>query len=334
MANNSFDQINEIGNTKKDNMNSISPRVAIILPCYNEEITIAKVIQDFSIALPEAEIYVFDNNSTDRTREKALNAGAKVSFVASQGKGWTVRSMFRDVDADLYIMADGDDTYPADKVRELLVPVYEGKADMVVGTRLHDYHDHAFRNLHKFGNNLVLRIINMLFGANLSDVLSGYRVFSRRFVKTMPVLSKGFEIETELTLHALENGFPIKEISIPYGKRPDGSFSKLNTFSDGLRVLKTILWLFKDYRPLIFFSFIGGIFLFLGILFGGFVVSEYIATEKVTHPSTAVLATALCTLGALFVTIGLILDTVNRRGREQYVLLVDHLIDAQNRKNI
>lgn len=314
-------------------MSDTNLKIAVILPCYNEEITIAKVVHDFSLALPEAKIYVFDNNSSDRTQERALAAGANVHFVACQGKGWAVRSMFRDVDADVYIMADGDDTYPADKARELMEPVNSGKADMVVGTRLQNYDDQAFRHLHKFGNNLVLRSINLLFGAKLSDVLSGYRVFSRRFVKTMPVLSKGFEIETELTLHALENGLPIKEIGIPYGKRPDGSFSKLNTFSDGWRVLTTILWLFKDYRPLVFFSFFGGIFFLLGIVFGGIVISEYISTAKVTHPSTAVLAATLCTIGALFATIGLILDTVNRRGREQYVLLVDHLIDIQNKKS-
>lgn len=309
----------------------MNPKIAVMLPCYNEEITIGKVVHDFRRALPEAEIHVFDNNSSDRTQAEALAAGAIVHFVACQGKGWAVRSMFRDVDADVYIMADGDDTYPADKVRELMTPVISGKADMVVGTRLQDYDDHAFRRLHKFGNNLVLHSINTLFRSKLSDVLSGYRVFSRRFVKTMPVLSKGFEIETELTLHALENGLAIKEIVIPYGKRPDGSFSKLNTFSDGWRVLRTILWIFKDYRPLVFFGTLSGIFLLLGVTFGGIVISEFIATAKVTHPSTAVLAATLCTVSALSITIGLILDTVNRRGKEQYVLLADHLIDINNK---
>lgn len=310
----------------------MNPKIAVLLPCYNEEITIGKVVRDFRSALPEAEIHVFDNNSSDRTEAEALAAGATVHFVACQGKGWAVRSMFRDVDADLYIMADGDDTYPADKVRELMSPVISGVADMVVGTRLQDYDDHAFRRLHKFGNNLVLRSINTLFGSKLSDVLSGYRVFSRRFVKTMPVLSKGFEIETELTLHALENGLAIKEIVIPYGKRPDGSFSKLNTFSDGWRVLRTILWIFKDYRPLAFFGALSGIFFLLGATFGGIVISEFFTTTKVTHPSTAVLAATLCTISVLSLTIGLILDTVNRRGREQYILLVDHLIDIHTKK--
>lgn len=312
----------------------MNPRIAVLLPCYNEEITIAKVVRDFRVALPEAEIHVFDNNSSDGTQAQALAAGATVHFVACQGKGWAVRSMFRDVDADLYIMADGDDTYPADRVRELISPVLSGSADMVVGTRLQDYDDLAFRRLHKFGNNLVLRSINTLFGSKLSDVLSGYRVFSRRFVKTMPVLSHGFEIETELTLHALEHGLAIKEITIPYGKRPDGSFSKLNTFSDGWRVLRTILWIFKDYKPLLFFGALSGVFLLLGVIFGGIVVSEFIATSKVTHPSTAVLAATLCTFSVLSLMIGLILDTVNRRSKEQYILLVDHVIDIHTKKRV
>lgn len=168
-------------------MSNTNPKIAVILPCYNEEMTVAKVVRDFRITLPEAEIHVFDNNSSDRTQERALAAGASVHFVAYRGKGWAVRSMFRDVEADVYIMADGDDTYPADKARELMEPVVAGAADMVVGTRLQNFDDLAFRHLHKFGNKLVLRSINMLFQANLSDVLSGYRVFSRRFVKTMPV---------------------------------------------------------------------------------------------------------------------------------------------------
>lgn len=312
----------------------MNPRIAVLLPCYNEEITIGKVVRDFRTALPEAEIHVFDNNSSDGTQAQALAADATVHFVACQGKGWVVRSMFRDVDADLYIMADGDDTYPADRVRELMSPVLSGSADMVVGTRLQDYDDHAFRRLHKFGNNLVLRSINTLFGSKLSDVLSGYRVFSRRFVKTMPVLSHGFEIETELTLHALEHGLAIKEITIPYGKRPDGSFSKLNTFSDGWRVLRTILWIFKDYKPLLFFGALSGVFLLLGVIFGGIVVSEFFATAKVTHPSTAVLAATLCTFSVLSLMIGLILDTVNRRSKEQHILLVDHVIDIHTKRRV
>lgn len=301
-------------------------KTAVVIPCYNEETTIHKVVTDFKRVLPEAQIYVFDNNSTDNTREAATAAGAIVHFVGSKGKGWTIRSIFREIDADIYLMVDGDDTYPADKARELTSVVMEGKADMVVATRLSQYHHQAFRHLHLFGNNLILKSINILFNSKLSDVLSGYRAFSRRFVKTIPVLSKGFEVETEMTLHALENGLAIHEVSVPYGHRPEGSESKLNTFSDGWRVLKTIFWIFKDYRPLLFFGLAGLIIFVVGLLFGAVVINEFTATSKVIHPSTAVLSAALCTVGLLSITTGLILDTVNRRSREQYVLLADHII--------
>lgn len=301
-------------------------KIAVVIPCFNEESTIGKVIADFERALPEAQIFVFDNNSSDHTREEATAAGAIVHFVATKGKGWVVRSMFREIDADIYLMADGDDTYPAERARELIAVVQEGRADMVVATRLTEYHHQAFRRLHIFGNNLVLKSINILFNSNLSDVLTGYRAFSRRFVKTMPVLSKGFEIETEMTLHALENGLAIHEIPVSYGQRPEGSESKLNTFSDGFRVLKTIFWIFKDYRPLLFFGGTGLVIFIIGLIFGAVVINEFTATAKVIHPSTAVLSAALCTVGLLSITTGLILDTVNRRSREHYVLLVDQLI--------
>ena len=304
----------------------MSTKLAVMIPCYNEELTIRKVVNDFRLALPDASIHVFDNNSSDLTQAEATAAGASVHFVPARGKGWVVRSMFREVDADVYIIVDGDGTYPAHRVNDLITPILEGKAEMVVGTRLHDYHEQAFPRLHKFGNNLVLRTINTLFGSKLSDVLSGYRAFSRRFVKTMPVLSKGFEIETEMTLHALENGLAIKEVSIAYGTRPEGSRSKLNTFTDGWRVLKAILWIFKDYRPLLFFGVTGLVIFLLGIISGVVVLNEFAATAKVTHPSTAVLAATLCTVGLLCMTTGLILDTVNRRSREQYILLADHLL--------
>jgi hypothetical protein len=234
--------------------------------------------------------------------------------------------MFREVEADVYLMADGDGTYPAARARELLGPVLESKADMVVGTRLQRHAEGAFPRLHRFGNNLVLSIINLLFRANLGDVLSGYRCFSRRFVKTMPVLSRGFEIETEMTLFALDQGFPIQEVEIPYGERPAGSTSKLHTFRDGLRVLKTILWIFKDYRPLPFFGGLGAL-AFVGSLgFGAFVVNEFATIGVVTHPSTAVLAAALAIVSFLLFTTGLVLDTVNRRSRELHVLVADHVI--------
>ncbi|MFM7459548.1 MAG: glycosyltransferase, partial [Burkholderiales bacterium] len=229
-------------------------KIAIIIPCYNEAVTIAKVIRDFRASIPEADIHVFDNLSADGTGDIARAAGAIVHLVPVQGKGAVVRQMFRDIECDIGVMVDGDDTYPADKVRLLIQPVIEGRAEMVVGTRLQKHEDASFRPLHVFGNQLVLRSINTLFGATLSDVLSGYRAFSTRFMSTTPVLSKGFEIETEITLHALEHHMPIVEVPVPYGVRPDGSESKLHTFRDGYRVLKAILWLYKDYRPLFFFG--------------------------------------------------------------------------------
>lgn len=302
-------------------------KVAIMIPCYNEEVTIAKVVSDFQNAIPEADIHVFDNRSKDRTAEIARAAGAKVHYVPLQGKGQVVRAMFRDVDADVFVMVDGDDTYPADRVRALIEPVLQGQADMVVGTRLSQHEDQSFRPLHVFGNNLVLNSINFLFRADLHDVLSGYRAFSRRFVKTMPVLSRGFEIETEMTIHALEHAYAVTEITVPYGVRPDGSESKLHTFRDGYRVLKTILWIFKDCRPFIFFGLLGLFLLLLGVGIGAAVVQEFSHYGHVLGAARAMLSVGLLGSGLLMVSTGLVLDTVNRRQRELYVLLCDKLID-------
>ncbi|MEW6218487.1 MAG: glycosyltransferase [Thermodesulfobacteriota bacterium] len=307
----------------------MAERIAILIPCYNEELTVRAVVHGFRAALPGAAIHVFDNASTDRTAEEARGAGAQVHHVPARGKGCVVRAMFRSVDADLYVMVDGDNTYPPERVAALLEPVRRGEADMVVGARLQQYHEEAFRRLHVSGNRLVVGLINVLFRARLTDALSGYRAFSRRFVKTMPVLSRGFEIETEMTLHALEQGLAIQEVPVPYGSRPAGSHSKLNTYRDGLLLLKTIVSIFKDYRPLLFFSLAGLACLTLGLGFGAIVISEFMATGKVFHPSTAVLAASLFIIGLLSLTTGLILDTVNRRNREQFVLLADHVLAAQ-----
>jgi len=307
-------------------MKRMKQRIAVVIPCHNEELTVRKVATDFKTALPEAEIHVFDNCSTDRTSEEALAAGAFVHFVAAKGKGVVVRAMFREIDADLYIMVDGDDTYPPDMARELLKPVTGGEAQMVVGARLHRYEQNAFRRLHVIGNKMIVGLINTLFQARLTDALSGYRVFSRYFVKTMPVMSKGFEIETEMTLHALENNLGIKEIPVPYGARPAGSVSKLSTFKDGWLLLRTIVSIFKDYRPLGFFVSVGIFALLLSIGFGSFVTQEFMQTGEMTHPSTAVLAASLFISGFLSITTGLVLDTVNRRSREQYILLADHVL--------
>ncbi len=304
----------------------VSPSIAIMVPCYNEAITIGKVIADFQAAIPEAVIHVFDNNSSDGTGAIAAKAGAVVHLVPMKGKGQVVRTMFRVIDADIAVMVDGDDTYPADRVRELIAPVLAGRAEMVVGTRLSEYENASFRPLHVFGNGLVLNSINTLFGANLHDVLSGYRAFSRRFMQSMPVLSHGFEIETEMTIHALDRSFPVAEVVVPYGVRPEGSDSKLNTFRDGYRVLKTILWIFKDYRPFVFFGCLGGGALLLGLLVGLNVFSEFKSVGHVVGVARAVFAVAACLVGLLFISTGLVLDTVNRRSRELYVLMTDQII--------
>jgi glycosyltransferase involved in cell wall biosynthesis len=305
---------------------TVNARIAVVVPCYNEALTVAKVVRDFRSQLPEAEIFVFDNASTDETARIALDAGARVVAVPARGKGQVVRSMFRLIDADVYLMVDGDDTYPADRARELLAPVLAGDADMVVGTRLETHTDSAFRPLHDFGNRLVCTVISQLFGTRIDDALSGYRAFSRRFVKTMPVLSQGFEIETEITVFALSQAFAVVEVPVPYGSRPAGSHSKLHTFHDGFRVLKTILFLYKDFRPLLFFGLIALFCVLCGLGFGSLVIAEFAATSKVTHPSTAVLSAAFTLLGMLSLSTGLVLDTVNRRAQELQRLLSDQVL--------
>jgi glycosyltransferase involved in cell wall biosynthesis len=309
-----------------------SPRIAVLIPCYNEALTVGKVVQDFRAALPEAAIYVFDNASTDGTAALARTAGAQVIAVPVKGKGHVVRSMFRDVDADVLLMVDGDDTYPANCARAVLAPVLSGEADMVVGTRLEAHHDTAFRRFHGFGNKLVRGVISRLFNTSIADVLSGYRAFSTRFVRSMPVLSQGFEIETEMTVFALSQGMQLCEVPVPYGSRPEGSHSKLHTFRDGYRVLRTILFLYKDYRPLQFFGVIALVCFLAGIGFGAVVVREFALTGLVTHPSTAVLAVALVLISLLSLATGLILDTVNRRSQELMRLLTDQVLVQMPRK--
>jgi hypothetical protein len=249
-----------------------------------------------------------------------------VRHVAAKGKGNVVRVMFRDVDADAYLMVDGDDTYPAAAARGLLRDVLEGRAEMVVGTRLESHADSAFRRFHGFGNRLVRSCIGLLVRHPVRDALSGYRAFSRRLVKTMPVLSRGFEIETEMTVFALSNGYAVAEYEVDYGTRPEGSHSKLNTYRDGARVLKTILFLFKDMRPLLFFGVLAVLGTLAGLGFGAFVISEFTRTGMVLHPSTAVLAVACILISALALATGLILDTVNRRSQEILRLISDQLL--------
>jgi len=300
--------------------------IAVLIPCLNEQLTVGKVVADFRTALPHASIHVFDNCSTDRTAERAREAGAFVHFVPRLGKGHVVRAMFREVDADVVIMVDGDGTYPADRAADLTAPVLAHQADMVVGTRLADSARGSFRLLHRFGNRVVRGAVNAAFGAKFTDVLSGYRAFSREFMQSMPVLSRGFEIETEMTAYALAHDMRVMEIPLPYGARAQGSLSKLHTLRDGYRLLKTILWLFKDYRPLLFFGSIGALAIVLGVVAGIAVIEEFLVYGRVVGAARAVLAVGSFLVGLLATMTGFVLDTVNRRSRELNVLLVDHLV--------
>ena len=297
-------------------------QIAILIPCYNEEKTIAKVINDFKKELPDVKIYVYDNNSTDNTYEIAKQNGAIVKKEYRQGKGNVIRSMFRDIDADIYVMVDGDDTYPAEFVHSLIEPIKNKEADMVIGDRLSNgsYETQNKRLFHNFGNNLVKNLINKLFNSSLNDILTGYRAFNKKFVKNFPILSEGFEIETEMSLHALDKKFLIKEISIDYRDRPEGSYSKLNTFSDGIRVLKTIFWLFKDYKPLIFFSLMGSLFFLLSLIVGIPVILEFINTSYITKIPSAILAVGLMLISILSFFSGIILDTIVTQHRREYEL--------------
>ena len=251
-------------------------KIAVLIPCYNESKTIKKVVEDYKKALPEADIYVYDNNSSDHTDEIAREAGAIVRYEYRQGKGNVIRSMFKDIDADCYLMIDGDDTYPKENAREMCDLVLNKGADMVIGDRLSStYFTENKRPFHNFGNRLVRGLINFLFESNVRDIMTGYRAFSYEFVKTFPVLSKGFEIETEMTIHALDKNFLLEEVKVGYRDRPAGSVSKLNTYRDGFRVLKTIGRLFKEYKPTIFFSLLSLLFLIISVGFGIPVFAEF-----------------------------------------------------------
>ena len=297
-------------------------KIAVLIPCYNEELTVEKVIKDFKRELPEADIYVYDNNSKDKTSEIARNAGAIVKHEYRQGKGNVVRTMFMDIDADIYVMVDGDDTYPAEEVHKLIKPIEEERADMVIGDRLTNgtYQKENKRHFHEFGNNLVRKSINVLFNTKLKDIMTGYRVFNKTFVKNMPVLSPKFEIETEMSLHALDKKFIIEEIPIVYRDRPEGSTSKLNTIGDGIKVVKTIVKMFKDYKPLKFFGVIAAILFIIGLAFGIPVIVEFFKTRYITKVPTAVLATGIMILSVIIGQCGVILDTVVKHHRESYEL--------------
>ncbi len=291
------------------------PTIAVLLPCYNEEAAIAQTVAGFRAALPGATIYVYDNNSADRTIEVARAAGAVVRTERIQGKGAVVRRMFADVDADIYVMADGDATYDASSAPALVARLLDEQLDMIVGSRIHEAAE-AYRRGHQFGNALLTGMLARLFGRSFTDILSGYRVFSRRFVKSFPSLSAGFEIETEISVHALELKMPTAEIETPYFARPAGSTSKLSTYRDGWRILGTILTLYRIERPLWFFGTIGGAFALLGLALGIPLVLTYIEIHQVPRFPTAILITGLGLFAALNVFAGLILDTVVRGRRE------------------
>ena len=293
--------------------------VAVLVPCYNESKTIEKVVRDFKRVLPEATVYVYDNNSSDGTGEIAARAGAVVRRERMQGKGSVIRRMFREIDADCYLMVDGDDTYPAEDAPAMVSAVLDEQADMVVGDRLSStYFTENKRPFHNLGNGLVRASINHLFGSDIKDIMTGYRAFNRVFVKTMPVLSEGFQIETEISIHAVDKRWRIEDVPIDYRDRPEGSYSKLSTFGDGAKVLKAITSLFKDYRPLAFFGWLALILLVLAVVAGIPVVAEYAATGLVPRIPTMLGSLALAGCGALSFVTGLILDTVAKSHRRQW----------------
>ncbi len=281
------------------------PRIALMLPCLNEELTLRNVIRDFRKEVPSIDVYVFDNNSTDRSVEIALEEGATVVPVTQRGKGNVVRKMFEVVEADIYLMVDSDDTYDAKGVHRMIEPILRGEADMVVGSRLEDHSVTAFRKFHRFGNALILKLINVIFRSNLTDICSGYRAMSRAFVKNIPFMRNGFEVETELTVYSLIYGFSIREVALKYRHRPPNSHSKLRTFSDGYKVLVTIVWLARDLRPLLFFASFGML-----LYFGVTLPSLYLM------PTASYLHNTLTMISISFGMIGLVLNTLHIRFQE------------------
>ena len=308
--------------------------IAVLVPCYNEELTIARVVDDFHRCLPEATVYVYDNNSSDRTSEIARAHGATVVFEPRQGKGNVARQMFRDIDADCYLMVDGDDTYPADAARQLVDPILAGEADMTVGDRLSNgtYGKENKRAFHGFGNDLVRLMIRWIYGYSFDDVMTGYRAFSRAFVKTFPVLSEGFQIETELSIHAVDRRMRIVDVPIVYRDRPEGSVSKLSTVSDGLKVIAMIGTLFKNYRPMKFFGLISALLAVIGLVLGVPVIAEFLDTGLVPRLPTALLAVAFVFLASLSLACGLVLDSVAKVDRKQWELAAYAAYEEQERR--
>jgi glycosyltransferase involved in cell wall biosynthesis len=308
-------------------------KIAVLIPCYNEERTVGKVVTDFRRVLPEAVVYVYNNNSTDRTAELAEKAGAVVRNEYKQGKGNVIRSMFQDIDAACYIMVDGDDTYPAEAARELSDRVLNHHADMVVGDRLSStYYSENKRPFHNFGNALVRRGINFLFDNDIKDIMTGYRAFSYEFVKTFPVLSQGFEIETEMSIHAVDKNMQLENVVIDYRDRPEGSVSKLNTYSDGFKVIRTIFRLYRSYHPLGFFGTIALVLAVLSLLFFVPIVGEYVQTGLVERFPTLIVCgfTMIAAIQSLFT--GLTLDTLRKKDRQDFEMELMHAKAAKREK--
>lgn len=308
------------------------PRIAVLIPCYDEELTIGQVIAEFKEHLPEAQIFVYDNNSRDHTVEIARAAGVNVGFEHRQGKGFVVQRMFREIDADVYVMIDGDSTYPVNEVRKLITPVLANEADMVVGSRFASASESEVKKVNLFGNKAILWTINFIFKVTLTDILSGYRAFSPNFVKTLPLFGGGFEIETELTIKSLARNYRILEIPINLTVRPDGSSSKINIIRDGMLIGNMIFGLFRDYKPLTFFGSIGLALMLLGLYPGGLVINEFLKTGLVPRLPSAVLAVGLEMAGMLAVTVGLVLHTIVRRSLEVEYQLRSIFDETRNNK--
>ena len=294
-------------------------KIAVLIPCYNESKTVEKVVSDFRRVLPDATVYVYDNNSTDGTAELAAGAGAVVRHEYQQGKGNVMRRMFREIDAEAYILVDGDDTYPAEAAPEMVAAVTGRQADMVVGDRLSStYYTQNKRPFHNFGNDLVRFCTNHLFGGKIKDIMTGYRAFSYQFVKSFPVLSQGFEIETEMTIHALDKNLSLKSVPVEYRDRPEDSVSKLNTYSDGMRVLRTIARLYKEYRPLSFFGLFAALFGAAGLILFIPVLAEFFRTGLVPRFPTLIVSGVMMTFALLLLVCGFILDTVAKKHRQLF----------------
>lgn len=302
-------------------------RIAVLIPCYNEEITIGAVVKRFLSELPGATVYVCDNNSTDQTRAQAEQAGARVIFEPRQGKGYAVQTLFRSVDADAYVMVDGDGTYPADAVRQLLEPILQDQADMVIGSRLHKQSQSQFRGINKLGNRIFLSILNSLYNAKVTDLLSGYRAFNRRFVKRLPLFGGGFEIETELTMKALQRGYRYAEVPVNLTARPAGSQSKIRVVHDGFIILYTIIALFRDHKPLTFFGSAGILFGLSGLALLGLLLLNIRPEHSALYYVLAIVAVGLVVLGMLVGLAGLILHTIVRRFQE-----LDHQLEIKDKE--